>query len=889
LSITLAERQRLGELYLAGQSLWRMPISHFSAWDANWGWGPPPDAEFPNQPEPYGDDTLDDPCEKGLSIIECQNQILGEAVELVGTPHSLHYRSDRVPGREAAYTLDISLSGANVPASLKRIELVISVAGRQFFHVVDSGRMCNPPLLAVQPVAGRAAIPATAAETPSASLIGQNYRFTWDGKDAYGRILQGAQPTTVRLGYVYCGVYAQTNRFGYNGNGLITGSSSRQEAVLWQVWRTTLGTWDARPQGLGGWTLDVHHAYDPASQTLYLGNGERQSAQAMGEIVTTVAGKGFTSGNICGTSGPATQMTLNAPVRVAVAPDGGIYIAPRHNNCILRLDPDGTLRTVVGNGVFKHAGDGGPASKARIETPWDVAVGPDGSYYISEYWWVRRVGLDGVISTVAGLGRTTLPGDFVNGLAATKSGINAAGIAVGPDGSLYIVELYRHRVRRVGTDGIITTVAGTGTRGYNGDGILATKAHLADPRGVAVGPDGSLYIANTGMNCVRRVGPDGIITTVAGTCYFGPISPVVDNGDGGPATKAKLRQPHQVAVDSEGNLYIVDIDFSTIRRVGSDGIITTLAGRWGGPTGTFSGDNGPAPRAQFARPEGVAVGPDGSVYVADTLNHLVRRVAPAAPWMKEGGFYVAAEDGSEVYAFNRVGRHVATFNAFTGAKLYEFGYDAGGRLMRVTDGDRNVTTIDHNDADHTVTIVGPYGQRTILELDAAGYLRRVTNRADESTDLTYVRDGLLETLTNPRGFTYRFAYDDLGRLTREEDPAGGNQALARTELTSRYTVTMTTAMSSTTQYQVVDMPNGDQQQINIFPDNTQSELLTRTSGSRRLTLPDGTVTEIQEGPDPRWGMNVPLLTSVKTTPPGGVQTTVTTERQATQTIPTDPL
>ena len=133
LGVTLAERQRLAELYSAGQSLWRVPINHFSPWDCNWPYGPdcdPATQSCSPDPDPRGDEPEDDPCEENSSIIECQNQTLGERVAITGTPISLNYRSDRVVGRRAAYTLDIALSGATAPSSLQRIDLEVSVAGR---------------------------------------------------------------------------------------------------------------------------------------------------------------------------------------------------------------------------------------------------------------------------------------------------------------------------------------------------------------------------------------------------------------------------------------------------------------------------------------------------------------------------------------------------------------------------------------------------------------------------------------------------------------------------------------------------------------------------------------------------------------------------------------
>jgi streptogramin lyase len=280
------------------------------------------------------------------------------------------------------------------------------------------------------------------------------------------------------------------------------------------------------------------------------------------EPITTVAGNGTLG--YSGDGGPATQAELNIPHGVALGPDGTLYIAD--NVVVRRVAPDGIITTVAGNGTSGYSGDGGPATQAELNSPIGVAVGPDGSLYIADWGnnRIRRVGPDGVITTVAGGG---IGGD--GGPATQAALFEPSAVAVGPDGSLYIPD--RNRIRRVGPDGIITTVAGGASQGYSGDGGPATLAELSFPSGVAIGPDGSLYIAD-GNNRIRRVGPDGVITTVAGNGTIG------FSGDGGPATQAELGTPFGVAVGPDGLLYIADFRNHRIRRVGADGIITTVAG-----------------------------------------------------------------------------------------------------------------------------------------------------------------------------------------------------------------------------------------------------------------------------------------------------------------------
>src|SRR5688572_143512 len=235
LTLSNAELQQLASLYSVGQELWRVPVTHFTPWDYNWPFGPPADAIAPDETSIAGNDQTDDPTCSAGSIIECENQTLGETVGVVGTPYTLNYRSSRVPGRIAARTLRIALSGATVPASLNRIELDVQVAGRSFNQLFVA--------------------------TPNLQT-----QFTWDGIDAYGRTLQGGQLATVTIGYVYGAVYKTFGElrasFAAFGSVALAGNPTRSEVTISQSFQTVIGLLDARAFGLGGWSLDVHHAYD---------------------------------------------------------------------------------------------------------------------------------------------------------------------------------------------------------------------------------------------------------------------------------------------------------------------------------------------------------------------------------------------------------------------------------------------------------------------------------------------------------------------------------------------------------------------------------------------------------------------------------------------------
>jgi RHS repeat-associated protein len=847
LGVTDVERQRLASLYAAGQSLWRVPITHFTPWDCNWPYGPPSGAAAPSQKSPSSNPPPDEPDCQGGSIIECQSQVLGEEVTLSNAPYSLNYRSDRVPGRTAAYTLDIPLSSSTVPTSLLRIELEVFIAGQRF----------------------------TQQFSPA---LNQHTTFTWDGKDAYGRTVVGEQRTTTRVGYVYGATYQEpaqrAQAFAALSGIPFTANRARQEVTLWQVWQGTLGTVDARVQGLGGWSLNVHHVYDPRSKTLYLGDGTRRSTESLGAgVINTFAGGGSVPGIGVGDGGPATQAELGVPSGIAVGPDGSVYIAEWVGQRVRRVDASGIITTVAGTGTPGFSGDGGPATSAMLADPSGVAVAPDGTLYIADRsnHRIRRVDANGIITTVAGTGAYGFSGD---GGPATLAQLDEPwGVALGPDGSLYIADKGNNRVRRVGPDGIITTVAGNGIGSFGGDGGPATQANLSAWR-VAVGPDGSLYIMDYANNRVRRVGPDGLITTVAGNGTAG------FSGDGGPATAAQISWAEDIALGPDGGFYIADRNNQRVRWVGSDGIISTVAGK---ETNGFSGDGGLAIRAQLDEPIGLALGPDGSLYIADSFNQRVRRVAPMLPGGSAGDILIPSDDAREVYIFSSSGRHLQTLNALTGAVLYQFAYDSAFRLTSVTDGRGNVTTIPRDVSGNPTAIVGPYGQQTTLTLDANGYLVRLTNPASESIQLASTSGGLLTSLTDARGNAYHFTYDSLGRLTRDDDPAGGFKTLARVAAGQAYTVTLSTALNRTTTYQVTNQPNGDQDRLNTQPDGTLDKITRNADSTLSYRYPDGRRVAITLGPDPRWGMLSALDSSATVTTPNGLRVSLATTRTATLT------
>ena len=347
----------------------------------------------------------------------------------------------------------------------------------------------------------------------------------------------------------------------------------------------------------------------------------RKVAAATG-IITTVAGNG--AAGYSGDGGPATIAKLDQPYAVAVDGPGNIYIADTANNVIRKVAAaTGIITTAAGNGAAYYSGDGGLATNAQLVYPPGVAVDGSGNLYISDLSDVVRkvVAATGIITTVAGNGAAGYSGD--GGPAINASFHSPSGMAVDGSGNLYIADTGNDAIRKVAAaTGIVTTVAGNGAAGYSGDGGPASSADLSGPQGVAVDGSGNLFVADTGNAVMRKVAAaTGIITTVAGNGTAGYA------GNGGAAIKAKLSGPSGVAVDGAGNLYIADTQNNAIRKVvAATGIITTVAGN--GAAG-YSGDGGPATKAELYSPMSVAVDGSGNLYIVDWQNEVIRKVAAA--------------------------------------------------------------------------------------------------------------------------------------------------------------------------------------------------------------------------------------------------------------------
>ncbi len=929
LGITDQERAHLAGLYSTGQVLWRVPIAHFSSHGFGWDDGPeqpaagcaPPvchdplgtavpcktalhsqSCEWPcseHSPCPYTHGTLefagcgqpapepadcwfvccppyyslqrdpgeglgsgtctigdtpskcDDPpppppssptgdgpggCEQpNASTIRCQRQSLGEDLAIAGTPYALHYESDRQRGRRAE--LNIPLTSANPPPGLLGLNVEVSIAGRVFKQTFGSS-------------------------------ANQTLTYTWDGADAYGRLLQGAQPIAVLTNNQFRGVYRDSQAFGLVGNGaLLANSVASRPYTISKTWTGVIGNWDAQPLGLGGWSLDALDVYDISGRALRLGNGDNQTLIDIPPVIQTIAGTGG-PGAASGDGGAATSAVVSSPAAIAIGGDSSIYISDGHS-CVRRVDKAGMIHSFAGQcGSAGFSGDGGAATSAQLHNPNDLSIGPDGSLYIADTLnqRVRRVGMSGVIQTVAGSGPTgtgsgSFTGDGGSALRATFQ--SPSGVDVGADGIIYIADTGNNRIRTVAPDGVVRTVAGNGGATSSGSYGPAIGAGLASPSRVRVGLDGSFFVVEQSANVVRRVGRDGLIYGFAGAP---PLQGY--RGDGGDSRSALLHGPTDIALRTDGALAIVDQN-NTVRLVAPNGTIFTLAGVAG--NATYSGDNGLAASATFGSTQGVRFAPDGSLLMACTADNRVRRVGAALVAFSGGSnvFKFPSADGRELKAFDAHGRHIQTLNALTGAALLTFGYDSAGRLGLITDADGRVTHFNHDPNGVPTTIVGPFGQTTTLAVNENGYLKSVTDPAGGVTAFTYEAYGLMATKTDANYGLSQYFYDSFGRLSEDDDAAGGSKKLIRTDSQSGFTVTSTSALDKSSSFTTATTAGSNFSRFNTAPTGLTTSFQFTPAGVTTSVMPDGTLTTTKQIPDPRYGMLAPSLSVTTTLPPPG--------------------
>lgn len=345
---------------------------------------------------------------------------------------------------------------------------------------------------------------------------------------------------------------------------------------------------------------------DSIYKTVYEGPCKGQSAVSELPAITGDSQLLAGSGTAGATNGASTSAQFNAPVGVAADYEGNVYVADTSNHRIRKVAPDGSVTTFAGSGTAGSANGTGAA--AQFNNPTDVAIGPMGNIYVadSSNHRIRKITPAGVVTTFAGSGTA----GTTNGSATVARFNLPRSLAADASGNIYVADTTNHRIRKVTPAGEVSTFAGSGTVGTtNGS---ATAARFSSPDGIALDKDGNAYVADRGNNRIRKVTTDGTVSTLAGTTAGSA------NGTG---TAAQFTAPRGVAVDAEGNVFVADTGNNRIRKITPAGVVTYVSG-----SGTAGFANGASTAAQFSGPAGIAISPLGKVYVGDTVNNRIRVV-----------------------------------------------------------------------------------------------------------------------------------------------------------------------------------------------------------------------------------------------------------------------
>jgi uncharacterized protein (TIGR03437 family) len=447
------------------------------------------------------------------------------------------------------------------------------------------------------------------------------------------------------------------------------------------------------PQGLA---LD-------AAGNLYIADSQNNRVRMVDTngVITTFAGNGTVNPpGFWGDGGPAVNASLHLPTGVAVDSSGKVYIAAASDNTVRVVTTDGLINIFAGSGYPGYYGDYaatvsgntttvtnvGTATIATLFNPQDVAIGPNNSILIADAGnsAIRQVTSAGIIYTISGNGSTGLSGD---GTAINLSMLAPFSVAADSSGNIYAAEFGTNRIRKLDTKGNITTAIGDGNQGFAGDGGPANKVEMNLPTGVAVDPSGNILFADSLNNRIRKLA-NGSVNTIAGN---GVLS---HSGDGGAATGAQLNTPLGVAVDAAGNTYIADTANNVVRRVDSKGVISNFAG-----TGTAgsSGDGSAATGAQLSGPQGLAVDSAGNLYIADTQNHRVRKVAG-------GTISTVAGSGTAGFAGDGAAAGGAQLNLPFGVAV-----DSAGNLYIAEFGNNRVRKVTAGGTINTIAGNGVFG------------------------------------------------------------------------------------------------------------------------------------------------------------------------------------
>ena len=504
-----------------------------------------------------GDSDVDGPSRTMQGcVITVKEQILAENIDLKAFGYSLYYTTDNVKGQKNSRHILLFPNNENMINNnggdrLVSSNVIVEVAGKKFTQAFT-----NPNL------------------TDKFEYVWDG--FDVFGRPVYENIKAKITVEYVYPTYYKIEEWEPEPRFdAQSPNTTITLLPSRDKFKLTNSKTINLSSpfdkyRNYSSQQFNSWAFSFYHAYDPKSKILYKGDGGQITASEVTSIVNTIAGNGVAVS--AGNNIPAVNASLLDPAGLAQDSAGNLYVTDHDGHNIRKIDKNNIITTIAGNGIDGYSGDGGLAINATIGGPTGIAVSENGTIYFADNIFnvIRKIDPNGIISTIAGNGTAGFSGDGGPATAAQFRG--PTGLALGLDGSLYISDTLNNRIRRLWSNGIITPYAGTGVAGFSGDEGQAVSASLNGPLLLTIDKLGNLYIADELNHRIRKVAMNGIISTIAGNGIADGV-----NEENIPATEASLRAPI-AAVGNNGEIYITDENSSKILKINTEGKISTIIG-----------------------------------------------------------------------------------------------------------------------------------------------------------------------------------------------------------------------------------------------------------------------------------------------------------------------
>ncbi|XP_035215579.1 teneurin-m-like isoform X2 [Stegodyphus dumicola] len=668
------------------------------------------------------------------SAILAESQVVQESLSIPGTNLHLVYHSSRMGGYLS--TIQLRLTPDEVPSSLRFIHLRISIEGILFDKTFE-------------------AAPAI------------KFTYSWDRRNIYRQKVYGAATATVYVGYEYI-------------------SCPR---IIWEVQTTQVSGHDMSISEIGGWNLDIHHRYNFHEGILQKGDGTNIYLKNKPRVLVTTMGDGHQRPMHCHQcDGAAKKQRLLAPVALAAAPDGSLYVGDF--NLIRRISLDGHVTTVV------------ELSAAQVAYRYHLAVGPaDSKLYISDpekhqvFRAIDYINIPDVknnIEAVVGSGAKCLPGDKVlcgDGRKARDAKLAyPKGLAISAFGEIYIAD--GTNIRMVDRSGIIHTIVGDHYHKSHwkpfpcGRTVSLAQVHLRWPTEMAINPlDNSLHILDD--HIVLRLTPDKRLKVIAGRPMQCPVLPP-SSEKSDIATETYLESPQSISFSPNGDLYIAESDSQLINRVkvvSSEGRIVTYAGAESkcscidAKCSCFDEDHYLASKSQLSTISSIAITPDNCLHICDQGNLRIRSVVTSLPKANElGEFHIYSSETQEIYIFNRHGQHTSTKNILTGKTKYLFSYNVNtslGKLSTVTDEAGNKIYILRDYSNQVNTIENTQGGKCHLEMSRMQMLQGFTTPDNFKTSFEYQGStGLLRSKLDSSRKAYVYNYDSYGRLIHAITPTG---------------------------------------------------------------------------------------------------------------------